>query len=163
MSTIGSSDRPDSGALAPYVCRGIRGATTVAENNADAILAATRELLYIIARTNDLDPSDIASAVFTTSRDLNAAYPARAARQLGWQDTALLCSHEMEVPGGLRRCIRVLLHWNTSRSQSEIVHVYLRGAKKLRPDRDQLPSIPAEEIAAAVGSVDVSPDSDEGD
>lgn len=132
------------------VCRGIRGATTVEENSAEAILAATRELLYIMIRANTVHVNDVASVIFTTSKDLNATYPALAARQLGWYDAALLCGHEMDVPDGLERCIRILIHWNTVCGPEEIVHVYLNGAKDLRPDRNELPSIPLEEIEAAV-------------
>jgi chorismate mutase len=101
-------------------------------------------------RANGIDVDDVASAIFTTTRDLDATYPALAARQLGWYDAALLCGHEMEVPGGLERCIRILLHWNTTRGPDDIVHVYLRDAKNLRPDRNELPEIPIEEIEAVV-------------
>jgi chorismate mutase len=131
-------------------CRGIRGATTVETNSADAILEATRELLYIMIRANGILPDDVASAIFTTTRDLNATYPALAARQLGWYEVALLCGHEMDVPGGLERCVRILVHWNTTRGSDEIVHVYLHGARDLRPDRTQLPPIPFEEIEASI-------------
>lgn len=117
------------------VCRGIRGATTVEENSREAILEATRELLEQLIAANGLNQEDIASAIFTTTVDLNAEFPAVAARDLGWLDTALMCGHEMNVPGSLQRCIRVLIHWNTSRSAKEIVHVYLRGARSLRPER----------------------------
>lgn len=132
------------------VCRGIRGATTVEENTPEAIQSATRELLYIMIRANKIHVDDVASVIFTTTRDLNATYPALAARQLGWYDAALLCGHEMEVPDGLKRCIRVLMHWNTVCGPGEIIHVYLREAKNLRPDRNELPAIPLEEIEAAV-------------
>ncbi|MDH7486708.1 MAG: chorismate mutase [Anaerolineae bacterium] len=115
-------------------CRGVRGATTAETNTPEAILSATRELLEALVAANGLNPADLASAIFTTTPDLNAAFPARAARELGWNDVALLCAHEMNVPGGLPRCIRVLLHWNTDRAASEIAHVYLREAKGLRPD-----------------------------
>lgn len=130
----------------PIVCRGVRGATTASSNEAEAIYAATRELLYTMVRHNDIDPADVASAYFTTTLDLNAAYPATAARQLGWLDVPLLCGHEMDVPGSLPCCIRILLHWNTSKTQQEIVHVYLREAHTLRPDKETIPPIPAEEI-----------------
>lgn len=132
------------------VCRGIRGATTVNENTAEAILAASRELLYILIRANNIEVNDVASIIFTTTRDLDATYPALAARQLGWYDAALLCGHEMEVPDSLERCIRILIHWNTPLAPEELVHVYLHGAKKLRPDRTELPPIPFEEIKAAI-------------
>jgi chorismate mutase len=88
--------------------------------------------------------------MFTTSPDLNATYPALAARQFGWYDAALLCGHEMNVPGGLQNCIRVLIHWNTDRRADEIAHIYLRGARGLRPDRLDLPPVPLDEIEAAV-------------
>ncbi len=120
--------------------RGIRGAITAEDNTREAILAATRELLMAIVAANDIAVEDIASAMFTTTRDLNAEYPAQAARALGWHDVATLCAHEMEVPQGLPRCIRVLLHWNTDRPAGAIVHMYLRGAARLRPDRASYPA-----------------------
>jgi chorismate mutase len=115
-------------------CRGIRGATTVESNSPDAILEATTELLVEMMRANDLRVDDVASAFFTTTLDLNAEFPAVAARQLGWQDVALLCGHEMDVPGSLPMCLRILLHANTEKGPQDIVHVYLRGATVLRPD-----------------------------
>ncbi len=122
----------------PTVCRGIRGATTPMDNTAEAILEATRELLTQIVEANDgLTPEDIASVFFTTTPDLNAEYPALAARQLGWTDVALMCGQEMVVPGALRKCLRVLIHWNTTRRNDEIRHIYLRDAVNLRPDRSQ--------------------------
>ena len=129
-------------------CRGVRGATVATENSVEAILSATRELLYALVRVNGIRQEDVASVYFTTTRDLNAAYPATAARQLGWFDAALLCGHEMEVPNSLPRCIRILLHWNTSRAPGEITHVYLNEASALRPDRENTPPIPAEELRA---------------
>lgn len=140
---------------APVQCRGVRGATTVAENSRDVILEATRELLFVMIRANGIAPEDVASAYFTTTADLNATYPALAARQLGWYDAALLCGHEMQVPGGLARCIRILIHWNTARSSREIIHVYLREAKHLRPDRKSLPAIPLEQLEAVVQGIDL--------
>jgi chorismate mutase len=116
-------------------CRGIRGATTADANTPDAILAATRELLLLIIEGNDLDSADIGSALFTTTPDLNAEFPALAARELGWHDVALMCGHEMHVPGALSKCVRVLIHWNTPKTQAEIRHVYIHGARNLRPDR----------------------------
>lgn len=116
-------------------CRGIRGATTASENTREAILEATRDLLQQLIAANEIRPEDIASAIFTTTPDLNAEFPAVAAREIGWLDTALLCGHEMNVPGSLQRCIRVLVHWNTTRRTDEIVHVYIRGARGLRPER----------------------------
>lgn len=132
------------------VCRGVRGAITVDANESEQILVATRELLYIMIRSNGIKPDDVASAIFTTTLDLDATYPALAARQLGWYEVALLCGHEMDVPGGLAKCIRILVSWNTDKSATEIVHVYLRKAKDLRPDHKELPPIPHEEIEAAI-------------
>ena len=119
----------------PIMCRGIRGATTVEENTAQSILAGTRELLMALIEANALKQEDIASAYFTTTEDLNAEYPALAARQLGWHDVALLCGHEMNVPHGLKMCVRVMIHWNTTRQIDEVQHIYLKGAVNLRPDR----------------------------
>jgi chorismate mutase len=92
-------------------------------------------MLQLLITANDLRPEDIASAIFTTTSDLNAEFPAVAARELGWLDTALLCGHEMAVPGALMGCIRVLVHWNTGRRADEVVHMYIRGAINLRPER----------------------------
>ncbi len=139
----------------PTACRGVRGAVTVKENSEDAILAATRELLQVIIKRNDMHPDDIASVYFTTTVDLNATYPALAARQIGWNDVALLCGHEMNVPGGLEKCIRVLIHWNTTRSAKEIVHIYLREAQVLRPDRQNLPPIRPRQMNAMEAMVKV--------
>jgi chorismate mutase len=97
-------------------------------------LGATRELLTRLVEANGLTEEDVASIFFTATADLAAAYPAEAARELGWQHTALLDAQEIPVPGSLPRCIRVLIHWNTDRAQSEIVHAYLRDAAALRPD-----------------------------
>ena len=141
--------------ISASMCRGVRGATTVKENTRDAILEATREMLYILIRVNDIRPDDVASTYFTTTTDLNATYPALAARQLGWYDVALLCGHEMQVPDGLARCIRVLIHWNTPRSAGEIVHVYLREAKNLRPDRTTLPEIHETELERMIRDFDI--------
>ena len=113
-------------------CRGIRGATTVERNAREEILLATTELLQLLVRQNDLQVEDIASAIFTVTEDLDAAFPAAAARQLGWDEVALLCMREILVPASLGKCIRVLLHVNTTRSSSAIHHIYLRGAEILR-------------------------------
>lgn len=115
-------------------CRGIRGAVDAADNSREAILHATRQLLAAMAEANGFAPGDLASVIFTTSPDLNAEYPAAAARQLGWTETPMICGQEIPVPGGLERCIRVLIHWNTERPANEIRHVYLGGAERLRPD-----------------------------
>jgi len=119
-------------------CRGIRGATTAEANTRDAILEATRDMLIRLIEANGLHVEDIASVIFSTTADLTAEFPAVAARELGWLDTALFCTHEMAVPGSLPRCIRVLIHWNTTRRADEIVHVYVRDASTLRPERAAL-------------------------
>ncbi len=119
----------------PTRCRGVRGAITVEANTREAILDAARELLTTIVAANDIAIDDIGSVIFTTTPDLNAEYPALAARQLGWADIAMLCSHELDVPGSLRMVLRVLVMWNTTRQPHEIQHVYMRGAAQLRPDR----------------------------
>lgn len=116
-------------------CRGVRGATTAETNSREAILSATRELLALLVERNGIALEDIASAFFTLSEDLDAEYPALAARQMGWDEVALLCAREIPVPGGLRQCVRVLLHVNTERGPGEIRHVYLREAVVLRPSR----------------------------
>ncbi len=120
--------------MGQMLCRGVRGATTVETNTAEAILEATAELLQALVEANDIEHDRVASILFTTTMDLNAAFPAVAAREIGWTDIALLNAHEMAVPGALPRCIRILLHLNTERTAKEIRHVYLRDARKLRPD-----------------------------
>lgn len=129
-------------------CRGVRGATTIDRNEREEILTATRQLLGLMVRTNGIEARDVASALFTTTPDINAEFPALAARQLGWLDVPLLCTHEMAIPGSLPLCIRVLLHWNTDKSQQEIEHVYVREAKRLRPDLTKLPAVDWEELEA---------------
>ena len=114
------------------VCRGIRGATTTEKNTDTAIYAATRELLAQLIDANQIDQENVAAAYFTVTTDLDAAYPAAAARQLGWNSTALMCSTEIPVPGSLPRCIRVMLLYNTERSQLEMVNLYLNGTDVLR-------------------------------
>ena len=115
--------------------RGIRGATTVLDDHPDLILQATRELLEAILDANfAMKPEDIASAIFTVTDDLFSTFPAQAARQMGWELVPMLCAREIPVPDSLPRVIRVLVHWNTEIAQSEIKHVYLRDAVKLRPD-----------------------------
>jgi chorismate mutase len=133
------------------VCRGVRGATTVEQNTREAILKATRQLLALIIRRNDIDPADVASAVFTVTRDVNAEFPALAARQMGWLDVPLLCGYEVEVPGSLGLCIRILLHWNTTKSQKDIHHVYIHKAISLRPDLSKLPPVDWKELEQWIG------------
>ena len=115
--------------------RGIRGATTVEEDQKDQILEATRELLQAILKENEITSyEEIASAIFTTTADLRSTFPAEAARSLGMNLVPLLCTQEIPVRGSLPKCIRILLHLNTEKRQDEIVHVYLREATRLRPD-----------------------------
>lgn len=129
-------------------CRGIRGATTVESNNSEEILKATRELLALVIRQNDIQAEDVCSAIFSTTTDLDAEFPALAARQLGWLDAALMCVHELDVPGSLRHCIRVLVHWNTDKPVGELTHIYIKGAAGLRPDRSKLPPVDWDELEA---------------
>jgi len=115
--------------------RGIRGATSVAVDTREAILEATRELLEELVRANQLtDFDDIATIFFTTTPDLTATFPAEAAREMGMNFVPLICASEINVPGRLPRCVRVLIQVNTDKPQREIVPVYLRDAKSLRPD-----------------------------
>ncbi len=112
--------------------RGLRGATTADSNTKEAILQATKELLTELIQANDIDPDDVAAAIFSTTQDLNAEFPAVAARQIGWTQVALMCGHEMAVPDAQTRCIRVLALLNTEKSPQQLNNVYLRDAKNLR-------------------------------
>ena len=116
--------------------RGVRGAIQVEENSVEAIADATLTLIAALFEANpNLDPADLASVFFTLTDDLQATYPAFAARDLpGWEQVPLLCSQEIPVPTSLARCLRILMHWNTELSQGEISHVYLGAAASLRPD-----------------------------
>jgi chorismate mutase len=114
--------------------RGIRGATTAPANSAEAILEATRELLTAIVEENRVESDEIAAVLFTCTEDLTAAFPAEAGRALGWADVPLITAREIDVPGAVARCIRVLIFWNTPLSQEEVAHIYLREAESLRPD-----------------------------
>jgi chorismate mutase len=118
----------------PTRLRGLRGATTADANTKDAILQATSELLSALIDANDLHVEDIASAFFSATPDLNAEFPALAARQMGWSHVALTCMQEMYVPGSLPMCIRILIHVNTPKAQEEMRFVYLREARSLRQD-----------------------------
>jgi chorismate mutase len=138
------------------MCRGVRGATTADANTREDILTASIQLMALLIRLNDIDPEDVSSAIFTVTRDLDAEFPALAARQLGWSDVPLLCSYEIDVPGSLNRCIRVLVNWNTEKSQKEIVHAYIKQAKKLRPDLRTLPPIDFAELEAWIAAYMVS-------
>jgi chorismate mutase len=115
--------------------RGVRGATVAEKDDPEKILFATRKLLNAILTENpDMIIEDIASVLFTSTDDLNSVYPAKAAREMGWNQVPLISASEIPVPGGLAGCIRVLIHWNTDKTQSEIRHVYLGAAASLRPD-----------------------------
>ena len=116
------------------ICRGIRGAICVSANEADAILEGTRELLQRIVSANGVSVEDVASVIFTVTPDLDAAFPAQAAREMGWLNTPLLCMQEIPVARSLPRCIRVLLHWNTDLPPNQIQHIYVDRASALRPD-----------------------------
>ncbi len=113
-------------------CRGIRGATTVDTNTGEDILAATKELLQEMIQANGFEEEDIASIHFTTTPDLNATFPAAAARELGLTQVPMLCGHEMNVPGSLPMCLRILVLINTEKSSEKIVHTYIKGARELR-------------------------------
>jgi chorismate mutase len=117
-----------------WSCRGIRGATTAEANTAEDILEVTEELMRAVIALNELDPDAVASVIFTTTPDLTATFPALAAREIGWTEVPLMCAHEMAVPGSLQKCVRVMIHVNTTRSAAEIRHVYLKGARELRPE-----------------------------
>jgi chorismate mutase len=132
-------------------CRGVRGATTAEANTSEEILKATRQLLALMVRQNDIRVEDVASAIFTTTPDLDAEFPALAARQLGWLDVALMCHHELDVPGSLRHCIRILVHWNSDKPAHDITHVYVKGAAVLRPDLTQLPPVDWTELEQWIG------------
>lgn len=115
--------------------RGIRGATTVAADEPEAIILATQELLQEMMKRNaGMRADDIAGAWFTLTSDLCSVYPAQAAREMGWASVPMMCAQEIPVPGALPMAIRVLIQWNTGAPQSEIRHVYLRKAARLRPD-----------------------------
>lgn len=114
--------------------RGVRGAITVESNTAEAIHEATRVLLDKMVRANHVETDEIAAVIFTLTADLDAAFPAEGARQMGWTAVPLLSSTEITVPGALELCLRVLMLVNTPGAQGEIAHVYMRGAEVLRPD-----------------------------
>ncbi len=127
--------------------RGIRGAITVEANEREAIIEGTRVLLEAMVEANAVAVDDIASCHFTTSTDLNAEFPAEATRRLeGWKYVPLLCGHEMNVPGSMRKCVRILLHVNTDVAPQDIRHIYLREAQRLRADL-----APAEGAASTAG------------
>ncbi len=113
-------------------CRGIRGATTIATNAKEEILVATQELLQQMIESNGVEKKAVACVLFTTTSDLDAEFPAVAARQLGWTEVPLLCGREMDVPNSLPRCLRILILFNTEKKAEEIGHIYIRGAEVLK-------------------------------
>jgi chorismate mutase len=115
-------------------CRAVRGATTAETNTAEDILEATEELLRTVMALNDLTAEDMVSIIFTTTTDLNATFPAVAARSIGLAEVPLMCTHEMNVPGALPMVVRIMVHINTTRTAAEIKHVYLKRARELRPE-----------------------------
>ncbi len=114
------------------VCRGLRGATRAESNTAEEIYSSTREMLQRLIHANDIAERDVAMAYFTVTPDLNAAFPAAAARQLGWNSTALMCATEIQVPGSLPSCIRVLILINTDKEPEDLQNIYLKGTDVLR-------------------------------
>lgn len=114
--------------------RAVRGAITVERDEALLVRAATRELLAALVERNALRPGQVISAIFTVTPDITSEFPAHAARELGWMDVPLLCALEIPTPHGVARCIRVLLHVESKLARSDIRHVYLGGARSLRPD-----------------------------
>ena len=112
--------------------RGIRGATTSKDNTKNSIIEATKELLEQMINSNSIDLEDISFAIFTTTKDLNAEFPALAARLIGWEDIALMCAHEIDVPGAQKLCISILLTINTEKTKKELVNIYLRDAVNLK-------------------------------
>lgn len=120
-----------------WAVRGIRGATTVEANEREAIIHATRELVERMLAVNEIATEDIASVIFTVTPDLNQEFPAVGGREAGLGNVPLLCATEIDVPGATPRCIRVLMHVNTTKAQHELLDVYLRGASSLRPDLER--------------------------
>jgi chorismate mutase len=141
-------------------CRGVRGATTVEANTHESILRNARQLLALMIRLNGIESEDVCSAIFSLTPDLDAEFPALAARQLGWLDVPLLCTHEIPVPESLPRCVRILVHWNTPKPQAAIAHVYIKEARQLRPDLSKLPPVDFEELEAWIADYMASHDAD---
>lgn len=114
--------------------RALRGATTLAADTRDEVITRTQELIGEVFTRNELHEDDLVSIIFTATDDICAAFPAEAAREAGITHTPLLCARELAVDGGIQRCIRVLVHAYTTRTPTELRHVYLRGASQLRTD-----------------------------
>ncbi|WP_224653654.1 chorismate mutase, partial [Escherichia coli] len=115
--------------------RGVRGATTVVSDQTDIVLDATRNLVMEMAKENAVAPEEIVSVIISTTRDIESAFPAKAVRTIdGWKYVPVMCTHEMDVPGSLSLCIRILMHVNSETNQKDIKHIYQNEAVKLRPD-----------------------------
>ena len=132
--------------------RGVRGATTVEANTREAVLCGARQLLALMIRRNGIRAEDVASTIFSLTKDLDADFPALAARQLGWLDVPLLCVNEIPVPGALPLCVRILINWNTEKSQKEVKHVYMKAAVQLRPDLCEFPAVDLDELEAWIAT-----------
>lgn len=117
--------------------RGVRGASTVSQNTKEDIVQETKGLLSAMVADNGIHPDDIASILFTLTPDLNAEFPAVAAREMGFSDVPLICAAEIPVSGALASCVRILIHWNTDKSAADIQHIYIKGAATLRPDKQK--------------------------
>lgn len=117
------------------VTRGIRGATTVEEDREGLVLQATEALIIEMVEQNDVEIDDIASVIVSTTTDVTSVFPARAIRSIeGWEYVPVMCTHEMDVPGAIQKCIRLMMHVNTNKAQREIEHIYQNEAVRLRPD-----------------------------
>jgi len=115
--------------------RAIRGAITLEENTTDEIKSATEQLISLILKENSITSEDISHVIFTCTKDINAAFPAKYARELfNWNYVPMMCYNELDVPNALPKCLRILVVINTEKTQKEIKHIYLKNAKKLRPD-----------------------------
>jgi chorismate mutase len=118
----------------PVAVRALRGATTVPQDSVDAINDRVQTLVAAMLDRNGVDKEDLISIVFTATDDIHSMFPAAAARVLGLGDVPLLCARELDIDGGAKLCIRVLMHLTTTRPRNELHHVYLEGAKTLRDD-----------------------------
>jgi chorismate mutase len=134
----------------------------VEDNSREAILRGARQLLALMIRRNHIDAEDVASAIFSVTPDLDAEFPALAARQLGWLDVPLLCTNEIPVQDSLQRCVRILINWNTNKSQKDIAHIYIREAIQLRPDLCKWPPVDFDELEAWIADYMASMDEEEG-
>ena len=126
--------------------RGVRGAISVSQDKTEEVLEATRRLLLTIVEQNNIKSEDLASVWLTTTTDIQSCFPALAARQIGWVDVPLICANEMKVNQSMPLVVRVMMHWNTTKSQGEIKHIYLGETVKLRPDKVHVPAISDEKI-----------------